>query len=350
MKKIECEMCGSNDFVKNGGFFVCQHCGCKYTVEEAKKLMVEGTVKLDNTDKINNLYVLARRAKDADDAENAIRYYNEIMQEVPNDWEPVFYSAYFSLISCKIIQVPVAAETFANNLTTVCDLINQSNDDEEKKGLYDQVLSYTLKATRMIFQSAESMYNKYKDTQNALGDYIKGGQDGLRPSLRLGDILQQCKEYELALNIYLQVYNFVSKIRINYLVGFDMNPFAESVKLIEQKIIDCYMKKNEGDFASLKNERKQLQRELNEAESNQSNSQASGIEKLINDKQLQLKKLGIFEQKEKKKIKQELVDLQSQLEDLKGDYYRNTVLPLKNKIQSIDSKLNPNIDYIKRMI
>jgi transcription initiation factor TFIIIB Brf1 subunit/transcription initiation factor TFIIB len=41
MKKIVCEMCEGMDFVKSDGMFVCQECGCKYTVEEARKLMVE---------------------------------------------------------------------------------------------------------------------------------------------------------------------------------------------------------------------------------------------------------------------------------------------------------------------
>ena len=40
MKAIVCEMCGSNDVVKQDGFYVCQHCNTKYSVEEAKKLMV----------------------------------------------------------------------------------------------------------------------------------------------------------------------------------------------------------------------------------------------------------------------------------------------------------------------
>ena len=46
MKQIKCEMCGGNDLVKQDGVFVCQSCGCKYTLEEARKLMVEGTVIL----------------------------------------------------------------------------------------------------------------------------------------------------------------------------------------------------------------------------------------------------------------------------------------------------------------
>ena len=57
MKKIVCEMCGSNDLLKKDNVFVCQSCGTKYSVEEAKKMMVEGKVdvsgskvKVDDTD------------------------------------------------------------------------------------------------------------------------------------------------------------------------------------------------------------------------------------------------------------------------------------------------------------
>lgn len=37
MKQLTCEMCGSTDLIKEDGVFVCQACGIKYSVEEAKK-------------------------------------------------------------------------------------------------------------------------------------------------------------------------------------------------------------------------------------------------------------------------------------------------------------------------
>lgn len=76
MKQLTCEMCGSTDLLKQDGMFVCQNCGTKYTEDEAKKLMVEGTVKIDNSEKLRNLYTLARQAKDSNDAENAVKYYD----------------------------------------------------------------------------------------------------------------------------------------------------------------------------------------------------------------------------------------------------------------------------------
>ena len=49
MKRLTCEMCGSTDLVKQEGVFVCQSCGCKYSVEEAKKMMVAGMVSIDHS-------------------------------------------------------------------------------------------------------------------------------------------------------------------------------------------------------------------------------------------------------------------------------------------------------------
>ena len=65
MAAIMCELCGSNDVVKQGEYFVCQHCGTKYTVEDAKKLI--GTVKIDKTDEVQKYLQIARNAKQKED-------------------------------------------------------------------------------------------------------------------------------------------------------------------------------------------------------------------------------------------------------------------------------------------
>lgn len=36
---LTCELCGSTNFLKDQGVFVCQECGCKYTLEEAREIM-----------------------------------------------------------------------------------------------------------------------------------------------------------------------------------------------------------------------------------------------------------------------------------------------------------------------
>lgn len=64
MKALVCEMCGSTDLVKENGLFVCQSCGIKYSLEEARKMMIEGTVNVSGTvkvDKTENVEKMIKR-------------------------------------------------------------------------------------------------------------------------------------------------------------------------------------------------------------------------------------------------------------------------------------------------
>lgn len=96
MKALQCEMCGSQDLVKDGGVFVCQSCGTKYTVEEAKKMMVEGTVdvkgtvKVDKSQDAKNLVQLARDAIDSANGEEAYSYANRALETDPSNAEAWF--------------------------------------------------------------------------------------------------------------------------------------------------------------------------------------------------------------------------------------------------------------------
>ena len=92
MNAIMCELCGSNDVMKQGDYFVCQHCGTKYSLEDAKKLI--GTVKIDNSDEVQKYLMIARRAKEKEDWEDAEKYYTLVEQNDPDNIEAIFYSSY----------------------------------------------------------------------------------------------------------------------------------------------------------------------------------------------------------------------------------------------------------------
>lgn len=93
MKQLTCEMCGSTDLTKQDGVFVCQSCGTKYSVEEAKKMMIEGTVevagtiKVDDTAKIANYYTMAESAYDVGNQKEAESYCNRIIEIDPNNYK-----------------------------------------------------------------------------------------------------------------------------------------------------------------------------------------------------------------------------------------------------------------------
>lgn len=86
MTKIQCELCGSTDIMKEEGFFVCQHCGCKYSLEEARKMMIEGkvdvsgsTVKIDTERELKNLLQSIKGFMENGEYENLPQYLKEVL-------------------------------------------------------------------------------------------------------------------------------------------------------------------------------------------------------------------------------------------------------------------------------
>jgi hypothetical protein len=66
MKLLKCEVCGSSNLTKKEGFFVCDYCGCKYSLDEVRvmfsdaKMDVTGSViKVDNDPEVEGLLKLA---------------------------------------------------------------------------------------------------------------------------------------------------------------------------------------------------------------------------------------------------------------------------------------------------
>lgn len=184
MKQLICEMCGGTDLMKQDGVFVCQSCGCKYSVEEARKMMVEGTVdvtgstvKVDTSAELANLYQIARRAKDDNNGENAAKYYDMILVKDPTSWEASFYVVYFKAMECKIAQIQSAGISVSNCIDTVLKLIKDNvTDRDEQKKAYAEVATRVLLIASMLYNAADQHYNgidaqiRYNYTQEWLNN------------------------------------------------------------------------------------------------------------------------------------------------------------------------------------
>ena len=138
MKQLTCEMCGGTDLVKQDGFFVCQSCGIKYSLEDAKKMMIEGTVevqgtvKVDNTSFVEKYLANARRAYEKEDWEEVEKYYNLVEQNDPTNIEAIFYSAYgrarMSMVDGDIYKRQQICDVFCKSISIIDD-----NYDVERK-------------------------------------------------------------------------------------------------------------------------------------------------------------------------------------------------------------------------
>lgn len=168
MKALTCEMCGSTNLLKQDGVFVCQSCGTKYSVEEAKKMMVEGTVdvkgtvKVDTSGELKNLYEIARRAKETDNAENGLKYYDMILVKDPKSWEANFYVAYFRAANCRIMEISSVAYALSNAIKPTMDLIYETEQNENDR--IDAIKEITLKGLSMAAMLESAATSTYEDT------------------------------------------------------------------------------------------------------------------------------------------------------------------------------------------
>ena len=161
MKAIVCEMCGSQDLVKQDGMYVCQNCGTKYDPEEAKKLLIEvsGEVKVNNKEKVENYRILARRARDNNNAPDAAKYYDLIRAEEPNDWESSFFSVYYQAIQTRVMNVRTYTDALDEAATTSMAIAATTLEKEEEvESAITTIFLYFNIFCEAVFETCEKGY------------------------------------------------------------------------------------------------------------------------------------------------------------------------------------------------
>ncbi len=167
---IKCEVCGSSDIVKHSGMFICQSCGMKYSLDEIKTMLAsakqskpqENTEEKINTqDELQNLYTLARRAKDEDNEDNAAKYYSMILVKDPESWEAAFYSEYFKATGCRVMDISSAITSLSSCTSSVFKLIRKNvASQNERSKYYEEVTSKVIDLASMMYQTEKVRCDK----------------------------------------------------------------------------------------------------------------------------------------------------------------------------------------------
>ena len=171
MQAIRCELCGSQDIVKEDGLFVCRNCKTKYSPDEARKLV--GTVKIDNSETVENLFTLARRAFQTRNYADAERYYTMILPEAPDNVEACF----FKEISKAMAIGPADSRgefpaAYLNGIRTVFVLYKKNGTNEKEKDRIDALADFILGHAREMEQESKKAGNEKAK---------KAGTPGLAP-------------------------------------------------------------------------------------------------------------------------------------------------------------------------
>lgn len=289
MKQLTCEMCGSTDLMKQDGVFVCQSCGCKYSVEEAKKMMVEGTVdvsgstvKVDVSEKVKNLYIMARRAKDDCNAKLASKYYEMITFENPNDWEALFYFNYFKARDTNLGDMRYSVTLFASSLDSVFSLIDKSNiNSGEKWSIAQEIVMNINSMCDSYIYWAKQHYEEFSNLKDSISELC----DRACAIADLQKLMADLLEKYFAENSSKIVASYLKSYVKNYLLidTLDIRYVKITLKYHSKKLIaaEDRIKKIEPEYKSLVDEISEEKRDndndSNEEQSNQKPQKISNL-------------------------------------------------------------------------
>ena len=161
MAIISCPECGKQ---VSDRAVSCPECGCPISAAPA------APVQTNPAEELGKLLLLARRAREGADSKNAMKYYGQILDKDPGNWEAIFYSVYYEASECKIMHISSAANSVANCIYSTFSAINDLPSEEEKVDALDQVIASATSISLMFISAAISHYNKFSTTDNAFSE------------------------------------------------------------------------------------------------------------------------------------------------------------------------------------
>lgn len=360
MKQLTCEMCGGTNLIKDGGVFVCQTCGCKYSIEEAKRMMMaddgaiapaQATVKVDNTDFVQKYLINARRAKEKEDWEETEKYYNMVEQNDPQNIEAIFYSSYgkakTTLVDADFFKREAAFKVLQNCISILDDNFTIEREEENKP-----ILEQISKDIRLMACS------EYVYTQHKNGYGIVVSSDKMKTVTLFNNL---SKEFMVAMEHIAQKYPDDQKEKRIYFYNLALihtdfvlqngslaNPTSfRNVKQTYEKWINDiqaeqavkawnnYWAEHAEEKNALESEKASLQRSLNDYAAEMDNLPGMADKKYFEGQVFGLKQqisdLGLFKGKEKKA-------LQAQVDEYEG------------KLRSINASMQSGIDAVQAKI
>lgn len=359
MKQLTCEMCGGTDLMKKDGVFVCQSCGCKYSVEEAKRMMVEGTVDVKGTVQVDNSAFVkkyldnARRAKQKEDWEETEKYYNMVEQNDPDNIEAIFYSAYgrakASLVENDIYKRQSVFKVL-NNCVSIIDDKYKVEDREQ-----NEIALRSMAADLLALFTSNFVYTEWKNGYGVVTKtnrpethalFVNLIEEFHRTMLNIQAKDQQLYMYDICIIFVQQCKKLTFE---GYNRGAILNIFDDWIAqqqrakdgLVEMKKrakITAYWEQHKEEKEALeakKNGACARVVELNKMlEKLPETSAVQNIEAQIATLNKQKQALGIFKGKEKKEL-QEQIDKTTKSLDAAKEAEKKARLPIQTEVESM---------------
>lgn len=338
MKRLTCEICGSTDLVKDGGVFVCQACGCKYSVEEARKMMIEGvvevtgsvevagTVKVDNSSFVEKYLANARRAKAKEDWEETEKYYNMVEQNDPDNIEAIFYSAYgkakASLVDQDIYRRKAVFKVLKNCISVIDDHYKPERREENKQAILamaddlGKMICSTFVFTKWTNGYGIVTRTNAHETYGLFGSLLDGFKESLDNIQKVDDqpylheaLIRLC---ETAKNV-----SWENQYGMQTLLNRWIAEEQQELNALKQKAMQVYWTEHAEEYRQLSDEREALEQKIrmlmNEISALPAAKAVSNYQQQIEERRQAIARLGLFQSSEKTQIQQQINSLNALL-------------------------------------
>ncbi len=362
MKQLTCEMCGSTNMIKQDGVFVCQSCGIKYSVEEARKLMIEGTVevqgtvKLDNSAFVEKYLANARRAKQKEDWEETEKYYNMVEQNDPNNIEAIFYSAYGKARSSLVDEDIYKRQAIFKVLVNCISILDDKYDINRREENREAITSIAADLGALICSTF--VYTQWKNgygivTRTNQGEtYVLFGNllDAYKETIaNIAQVDDQPYMHEVSIKLYGIAQN-TGIGNWKMLMGEWIAEERAALERIRRKTVDTYWQEHPEEKTRLEHERTAINSEIQTLTKSLDNLPMVSVMYRINAEihglMLDKDALGMFKSKEKQAIQERINGLNRQLAEAQTELNASAapiqaeINLLKQRIQAIYQELN----------
>lgn len=160
MAMIACPECGRQ---VSDRAVSCPDCGCPISAAPA-------VPQRDPAEELGKLITLARRAREGSDGKNAKKYYEQILEKDPGNWEAIFYTVYYEASECKLMNVASAANSVANSVYSTFAAIADLKDEKEQDEAVETVITSACAISLMFVNAAVNHYNQFSTTDNAFSE------------------------------------------------------------------------------------------------------------------------------------------------------------------------------------
>lgn len=363
MKRMTCEMCGSTNLIKENGVFVCQNCGTQYSVEEAKKLMIEGTdevtetVVVDNSSEIQALKKVAYMS-----LENAFQTgvwdvvainFQKVLEKDPTDWRGNFYPHFIdyknAIASPDVNRIVKQHDIIKESYRMAISLIKETESEENQKTCYQEVFDRFIDLCHIYYKMLLMEEIIYRERIDDLSWNVN-----LKMFIEDCEIISTCviknfEDYEFSIRCFERLKEEVFKTdekrnwelieKTNHHIITLQKEYEEKKKETERRQkqkyweehpeekvaleirlaeIEDIKKEYNTEYDGLSSKKQQIEKELRDAIEKtkyNSNNTRDLVSKLEKDKS----RLGLFSGKQKKELQSQIDELYKKLEELRKE-------------------------------